>query len=172
MRAPSFGFTALALPLLIVIAAACTPAPPVTPPGDAGSVDQTPPEGDSAMQAWLDEEHHTDWTCQPEIGPGVEPSPHGRRRICHNDALVNALSGEPLPVGSAVVKEIYDDNDERTGTAVLVKAEDGTTGESWYWYERTGVFTVADGRNALGCVGCHEGAANDGGREMVYVTVE
>lgn len=174
MRYRSSALACLFSIVVVSVTAACTPPATGGDGGvaDGGAVDQTPPEGDADMQAWLDEEHYVDWTCQPAIGDAHAASPHGRRRICHNDALATALDGEPLPVGSAVVKEIYNDADERAGTAVLLKVGDGTGGDSWYWYERTGVITVTDGRDAIGCVGCHEGAESEGGREMVYVTVE
>lgn len=166
----------LSLVVLTAFVVACSPSSTGSGdaglPGDAGAIEQLPPEGDEAMQGWLADEHYLDWTCQPSPGPGA-PGSHGRRRICHNDALANALAGRPLPRGSAVVKELYDDNDQRTGTAVITKVgDDGASGASWYFYERVSGFVTADGRDQVACTVCHAGAENDGGREMIFVDVE
>lgn len=162
--------------VLVASASACAPSPGTGTgdaglTGDAGSVEQLPPEGDAELRPWLAEEHYLDWTCQPSVGPGADGS-HGPRRICHNHLLATALSGEPLPVGSAVVKEIYDENDARTGTAVMRKVSAAEGGAAWYFYERLGDFITADGRDQVACTFCHAGAADQGGREMVFVDVE
>ncbi len=175
MRTPTKALARLCSVGALVVTAACSTPPPDEADagsGDAGSIDQNPPEGDAALQAWLADELYLDWTCQPSVGPGADSSIHGRRRICHNDVLAAALDGEPLPVGSAVVKELYNDNDERQGTAVLKKVAEGSTGASWYWYERIGVVVTADGKDAAACTVCHAFAEDEGGREMIYVDVE
>jgi hypothetical protein len=128
-----------------------------------GSEDQTPPEGDVPLQAWLAQAFYQSWSCQTAVHDAVAPSPHGRNRICSNDALAQATTS-PWPVGAAAVKELYDANDTQVGFAVYRKAADGTDGANWYWYEKTnsdGI--VADGRGGSGtpntiCVSCHSHA--------------
>ncbi|NNG15806.1 MAG: cytochrome P460 family protein [Gemmatimonadales bacterium] len=64
------------------------------------------------------------------------------------------------PKGSAIVKEFYDDNDQLSGWAVAVKAEDDSqNGQGWYWYE---VLSTTDGSSPVAadkgvalCWGCH-----------------
>lgn len=149
--------------------AACTPppAPPDAGPADEIDVAQTPPEGDEALRAWLDEEHFLQWRCHGEIGEPSVASIHGRRRICANDALAEAGDGA-LPVGAAAVKMLYDDADARVGTTVLRKRAEGDTAASWYWFERTGDATITDAVDAVGCRECHVTAPDEGGREYVF----
>lgn len=151
---------------MLLAAAACPEAPGAEEIGDP----ETPPEGDAAMRAWLDEEHYLKWACEDSVTAAVSGSPHGRKRVCSNAALSAGLDEVPLPVGAATVKEIYDD-DERTGFAVMRKVAEGEDGDAWYWWERLGLITVVNERGASGCVGCHEGAAAAGGVEFVYTVV-
>lgn len=171
MRQCPFSFALVVV--VLGLGAACPSTPP--PPEDGGILseeDQSPPEGDTAVQEWLAGEHHRAWTCHDAIGDGSEASPHGRRLICWNDLLVSADGDGEIPVGAAAVKEIYDDNDERSGTSVLLKVAEGQGGDSFYWFERLGAFTVSDGRDSIGCTGCHNGAVAEGGREMFFTRPE
>jgi hypothetical protein len=64
------------------------------------------------------------------------------------------------PVGSAAVKEMYADDGELQGWAVMVKTEkDGAGGAGWFWYEvtstRSGDEPVAIGNGVPLCFGCH-----------------
>ncbi|HMV67916.1 MAG TPA: hypothetical protein PKA64_13800 [Myxococcota bacterium] len=150
------------------------------PTGDA----QTPPQGHDHVEAWLAAGHYLDWHCEAEPQSGRFGSPHGVARICSNDALAGAGSS-PWPVGSAGVKEIYDDMDAIIGYAVYLKVNEGTEGSDWYWYERVPIPGISDERDVVAdgmgdagnardiCVGCHA-AAGDGahpGADFVYVQV-
>lgn len=153
------------------------------------SDEQTPPMGASAVEAWLATGAYRDWHCEPMVHSARAPSPHGYNRICSNDALAGAASGNgPFPRGSAAVKELFAGPDEArpTGYAVSLKTEaDSDGGASWYWYERLPSGTlVADGLGERGpersiCVGCHVAAGTDpahtpspGARDFVYTPVQ
>lgn len=153
--------------------------------------DQTPPQGHDAIEAWLAEGHYKAWTCQPTPHAPIPISPHGVQRICANDLLSTHPpdSGE-YPVGSASVKELYDNGGATiVGYAVSVHTKAGTDGSSWYWYERVPLDSpaphddngvVADGHGDSGlamsiCVGCHSATGIDAdhpGHDFVYVQVQ
>lgn len=149
------------------------------PDGAAGD-DQTPPTTNgSEIEAWLKAGAYKDWTCETVEHPQLKVSPHGYNRVCANDLATqfSADSGDERPVGTAAVKELYDDASKLVGYAVSVKiGAKSAGGDNWYWYERvpkdsaaphnaSGV--VADGLGSAGaaktiCVGCHTAAGVDG----------
>ncbi len=161
---------ALVALVALVVTTACTTGTGGDPPEDAGAVDvtQTPPEGDAALKEWLAAGHHEDWACQPDITDGSPSSVHGRKRVCFNDALADTPTDIAYPIGAAAVKEIYDDEDVRTGTTVLLKVKARDEAASWYWYERSGDFVLTDSRDSIVCSGCHASARDEGGHEYVY----
>ena len=64
------------------------------------------------------------------------------------------------PLGSSAVKEMYDDDGDLQGWAVMVKTEkDSAGGSGWFWYEvtstRSGDDPVATGNGVPLCFGCH-----------------
>lgn len=64
------------------------------------------------------------------------------------------------PVGSSIVKEMYDDAGELQGWAVMVKTQDDSAGgKGWFWYETTNTIdaseVVAAGNGVQLCQGCH-----------------
>lgn len=64
------------------------------------------------------------------------------------------------PVGSSIVKEMYDDAGELQGWAVMVKTQDDSAGgKEWFWYETTNTIdaseVVAAGNGVQLCQGCH-----------------
>ncbi|MEQ1506200.1 MAG: hypothetical protein ABMB14_28465 [Myxococcota bacterium] len=144
--------------------------------GDA----QTPPQGDAAMTAWIAGGAYLAWACEADPHPPRSPSPHGPNRICSNDLMSNHGAGE-YPVGSASVKELYDNTGANiVGYAVSLHPVAGTTGADWYWYETTDAAgLIADGLGDAGtpltvCVGCHAGAGSDAdhsGHDFVYTQV-
>ncbi len=75
------------------------------------------------------------------------------------DASLKA--GNPShPIGSSIVKEMYEENGELQGWAVMVKTSaDSDNGKGWYWYEITsttdGSSPVASGNGVPLCFGCH-----------------
>lgn len=149
--------------------------------GDEGDA-QTPPMGHDAVQAWLAAGHYKMWKSQPGVVEPIMISPHGKQRIYINDALAgHPLDGGEYPVGTAAVKELYDDAGAMiVGYAVYLHVSAGTTGANWYWYEQVpqghpakpdanGV--VADGTDEALCVGCHMAAGIDAdhpGHDFVY----
>lgn len=163
---------------------------------DGGAVDQTPPRGRVAIEAWLATGAYRDWNCEESIHEARSPSPHGFNRICSNDLITDAATGTAAwPAGAAAVKELYDSATATTpiGYAVYLKTDpDSAGGANWYWYEvvpldhpaphdANGV--VADGLGDTGpaqsiCVGCHVAAGTDaahtpspGARDQVYTPV-
>jgi len=64
------------------------------------------------------------------------------------------------PVGSSIVKEMYDGDGDLQGWAVMVKTHaDSAGGKGWFWYEvtstRSGSDPVAAGNGVQLCQGCH-----------------
>lgn len=161
--------TSLALSALLIFAAACGDSDPAASPDagtDAASEAQTPPSGAAAVQAWLTAAHYQSWHCEAAPHPARAPSPHGRNRICNNDALHGSTGTGPFPIGAASVKELLDASDQIIGYAVYRKDAEGTDGANWYWYEDMNGQVVADGNGGSGtartiCVDCHSHAPRD-----------
>lgn len=150
---------------------------------------QTPPtSGRSDIEAWLTAGSYKAWKGETAVHAARSPSPHGQNRIYSNSLLSANASGE-YPVGSATVKELYDDAGKQiVGYAVMLHTKAGKAGDSWYFYERVpqssaaphdanGV--VADGNGDQGasmtiCVGCHSAAGSDSqhsGHDFIYTQV-
>ena len=127
--------------------------------------DALPPSTAKEMQVWLVSKNYGDWAA--ESGPHESTGPHGTVRTFVNPTLEASLAAMNTqhPVGSASVKELYQ-NGAVYGYAVSVKLdEDSAGGEGWYWYESFN--TDPDGPAAFQsrghptCVGCHERTGND-----------
>ncbi|MGH9886004.1 MAG: hypothetical protein ACREBE_10775, partial [bacterium] len=88
------------------ILAACTDPGPDSF-GDDLTDPELPARGTADAPVWLAAGHYRQWHCEPTPHSARPPSPHGKNRICNNDALHVAGSGD-LPAGAASVKEIYD----------------------------------------------------------------
>lgn len=153
---------------------------------DAGGADdpQLPPtSGYQAVEAWLGKGYYKAWHCEPAPHAARSPSPHGVNRICNN-AKVTAQPAGPgeYPVGSANVKELYDDGAKNIiGYAVEVHVSAGKDTSNWYWYEKDPALgapakngsagLIADGvgptEGVSGgptdkiCTGCHTAAGSD-----------
>lgn len=160
---------------------------------DDGPEDATqvpPTTGKVAMREWLAAGHYKQWVCEADAHDAtIGVSPHGKQRICSNDALAAHGDGE-YPVGASAVKELYDaEGASIIGYAVYRHVKAGTDGGSWYWYEevpadhpaphdKDGI--VADGLGDAGpamsvCVSCHQAAGSDAahpGHDFVYVQVQ
>jgi len=148
-------------------------------PAPLASDDQTPPNTDrAAVEPWLAAGSYKNWACEIDPHPQMKVSPHGMNKICSNDLEANfsGAAGSERPVGSAAVKELYDDSAQLVGYAVAVKVKAASdAGAGWYWYERVPLSSaaphnskgiVADGLGSAGtastiCVGCHVAAALD-----------
>lgn len=155
--------------------------------GSSGSGDaQTPPQGETAVKAWLAKGDYQTWHCEAQEHDARTPSPHGVNRICSNDVL--AAAAPPFPQGSAAVKELWDAaGGSIIGYAVYLKlSADSAGGANWYWYEDNPTLNppggvVADGKGDSGnaksvCVSCHVAAGSDadhmGAGDFVYTQVK
>ncbi len=142
--------------------------PAVTDPGNA----QTPPIGRANIEPWLSQGFYKSWHCEPGPHPPRPFGIHGQNRVCSNDLLSAAGPGE-FPVGSASVKEVYSGGNV-VGYTVSRHTSAGTTGSTWYWYERVGSGSAFDGQGLGVCVGCHQAAGSDAsrsGHDFVYTQV-
>lgn len=155
--------------------------PPDTGPAPEGDA-ETPPQGtEAAIEAWLTAASFkgTGWVCEPEVHTARSPSPHGQTKICSNTKVSTTAAGDVHPAGAANVKEIYM-NDVVMGHAITLKLEDGVSnGSKWYFYEKVGAQTFANGKgkmsNSDGCSGCHAAAgsgAGFSGHDFVYSQVQ
>lgn len=152
-----------------------------SPPTNTGTAELPATGTDVDVRAWLAKGDYKagTWKCEPEPHPARSPSPHGMNRICSNMTLSAHGAGE-FPVGSAAVKELYDDaGKEILGHAVYRKLTAGG-GESFYWWEDMKGSVVANNLGDKGsaktiCVGCHAGAGSDAmhsGHDQVYTQVK
>ncbi len=152
---------------VVAMLAGCGPSGTMSDP-------EVPPMGASAMGSWLAEGHYLKWKCEAAAHDARPQSPHSRNRICSNAKLSGAGAGE-YPVDSASVKELFSGTATApTGYAVARHHQAGTTGDSWYWYEKLGASVVADGTNVSGCAGCHQAAGSDAqhtGHDFIYTQV-
>ncbi len=156
--------------------------------GNAGDA-QTPPEGATAVMAWLAKGYYKSWAC--EMAPHVarSPSPHNVDRICSNDIISsNAMGTGPWPKGASAVKELYTTTTDATpgGYAVYLKTQaDSAGGANWYYYGSiTAGGPTVDGMGTSAavmsaCTSCHLAAGSDaahtpspGGRDEVYTPVQ
>ena len=94
-------------------------------------------------------------------------------RVFMNDRIAESMKAgnKTHPAGSALVKEMFSENQELAGWAVAVKTQDQTdAGKGWFWYEITSptdpTKVVAAGNGVMGCVNCH---AN--GDDMVLTAI-
>ena len=146
--------------MLLLLAFACG--------GDESSMvgdgtDQRPPSDVALFGAWLDTRPYEAWECETDISPADEPSPHGDKRICWNDAVVTSRGGSGAwPNGATVVKLHY------TGSSIsaisLETRVDDAEGP-WFFYRRETSGAITNGRERTQgqtlCVGCHEDAPRD-----------
>jgi hypothetical protein len=143
---------------LVCVLAACTDPGPASF-GDDLTDPQLPARGTADAHAWLSVGYYRQWRCEPTPHSARAPSPHGTNRICNNDALHMATSGDFLP-GAASVKEIYN-GDDIVSYAIARKMTDGPGGDAWYWYEGNLDKTYANSDGADNCTGCHAAAPRD-----------
>ena len=136
--------------------------------------EQVPAIGAAALQAWLTGGSYKTWHCESEVHDARGDSPHGRNRICSNDALSENAGGE-YAIDAASVKEEYDSaGTQIVGFAVARKVTAGMGGDGWYWFEGSvSGSPIADGVGARGCVGCHGAAGSNEtpGHDFVYTQV-
>jgi hypothetical protein len=152
------------------------------PAGDA----ETPATGSvEDIEAWLAKGDYKNWACETVKRPQMKVSPHGTNLVCSN-RLAATFEGDvddERPVGTASVKELYDDSSVLVGYAFSLKVDAKSDGGSnWYWYERVGEGAAFNGLGSGGspkaaCVSCHAGAGSDaahdvtGSSDFVYLQV-
>ncbi len=90
-------------------------------------------------------------------------------KVFINDILAESLdkNNDEHPLGSVIVKEMYDKDEIPAGWAVMAKTHDTSDGgNGWFWYEVTdskdATKIAAIGNGVEGCVSCHAS-----GRDMV-----
>lgn len=155
------------VPILMIAFAACTDRVGQASFGDDLADPQRPARGASDTGAWLEQGFYQTWTCEAEPHAARPPSPHGTDRVCNNDLLHGSASGA-YPVGSASVKEIFDDAGRISGHAVYIKVSDGVGADGWYWYEAFGGEVATANPGSDNCTSCHTRAP----RDFVYTHVE
>ena len=131
-----------------------------------GGPGDVPDTSQAGMQQFLDDQGFADWTSEAEPRPPIpgSGSPHGDVRVYFSPLLEDSLvdGNDVHPVGSAVVKEVYDDMDAVSNYFMYVRTSNdaGQAGYAWY-REDTPIYIDGQGF----CGDCHE--ATDGNIDMV-----
>ena len=127
---------------------------------------------DSAVPADLDKLFAYLKAAKYKSLPAMESSRHSSRgphsklgrpvRVFMDAKMKASLAAGNLehPAGSSIVKEMYTDDGQLEGWAVMVKtAEKSDGGQGWFWYENTstksGAKPVAAGNGVPLCFACH-----------------
>jgi len=83
-------------------------------------------------------------------------------RVFMNNIIAESLKigNEEHPLGSVIVKEMFNEDNILSGWAVVAKTHDKTDGgNGWFWYEVTdakdATKIAAIGNGVEGCIGCH-----------------
>ncbi|MGB7288433.1 MAG: cytochrome P460 family protein, partial [Salaquimonas sp.] len=127
-----------------------------------------PTDLDALYKYLQDKEYRTFETADKNPHPSAGPHLEYKQpvKVYFSDAVAKSLEeGSDLhPKGSAVVKEIYaDDNESLVGWAVSVKTdEDSDHGKGWFWVEfmsteDSSKVPVPAGNGVALCSGCHAG---------------
>jgi hypothetical protein len=139
--------------------------------GDPGDGDGDPGDGDSdpdsclgltvptteaELVAWLESGAYSSWLAESDVHGSTGPHFGGVRTFV-DDCLAASLDDGATehPLGSATIKELYGNDDQIGGWAVMVKVAAGTGGDSWYWFENYQGTVYADGVDVGLCTGCH-----------------
>lgn len=155
------------------IADAGTPAADLGATADVPAASLPPTTGAADIERWLATGAYRAWRCEAERHAARPGSAHSANRICTNERLSASEGAGEFPVGSAAVKELFNNAGALTGYAVSVRVREGGGGAGWYWYERLAPGrVVADSTGERGgartiCVSCHDGAP----RDQVYTVV-
>jgi hypothetical protein len=154
---------ALPLSLLLVLASACGPSSSV----DEGlGVVQELDTSEAGITAFVREGRYKAWLAEPTVHE--TRAPHGSKvRVFFNELVVQSLRArnETHPVGSILVKELYEDDGKTIrGHALDVKITEGSGKDTWIFYEGFGPSYSNNyyGRGHSTCHGCH-----DSGRDYV-----
>jgi len=146
-----------ALPLLLMLASACGPSSSV----DEGlGVIQELDTSEAGITAFVREGLYKEWLAEPSVHK--TRAPHGSKvRVFFNGLVTESLrAGNAVhPVGSILVKELYeDDGTTIRGHALDVKISEGPGKDTWIFYEGFGPDYSNNyyGRAHSTCHGCHE----------------
>jgi len=122
---------------------------------------ETPPTDGGPLASWLADGNYLAWAAESDVHASTGPHGSAGVRTFVNAKLFDSLAAgsDEHPVGAATVKELYGSSGV-TGYAVLVKVEAGRGSTRWYWYERVGSTTYADGIDERLCTGCHAPGAD------------
>ena len=146
--------------------------------GDDADLD-VPPQGEAALDAWIATDRYQQWACEDAPHAPRAPSPHPENRICSNPLLAGVGDGDPIPLGAASVKELFDGSGNLVGHAVSIKVAAGGAGDpaAMYWYEKVDGEAAADGLGDRGgvpqtvCFDCHSHGPDAGGTEQFFTIV-
>ncbi|WP_298900580.1 cytochrome P460 family protein [uncultured Psychroserpens sp.] len=123
------------------------------------------PLGKAQLFAYLKSGKYKSYTNQEkELHPSL--GPHQKLglpvKVFINNILAESLENgnEEHPLGSVVIKEMYDADENPAGWAVMAKTHDKSDdGNGWFWYEVTDSSDAdkiaAIGNGVEGCVSCH-----------------
>ena len=145
----------------------------VTPPAK-GAV----PTNKDDLFAFVKAGKHKAWTHESTLRE--TDAPHGTYVVAYLNSILEKsmkAGNDTHAVGSAAVKEMYDENRDPAGWAVSVKVKpDSDGGKGWYWYEtmsnvNANAIPVRGTRTGEGlgagiCIGCHSRSGVD------YVVIE
>lgn len=147
----------IAVSLMLVLVGACGPSSSV----DEGvGVIQELDTSEAGITAFVREGRYKEWLAEPLVHR--TNAPHGDKvRVFFNDIVTNSLraGNTTHPVGSILVKELYEDDGERLrGHALDVKITEGSGKDTWLFYEGFGPDYSNNyyGRGHNTCHGCHE----------------
>ncbi|WP_022661266.1 cytochrome P460 family protein [Paucidesulfovibrio longus] len=144
----------LALAALVLLAAAgLSFAAPDGPPPDAANL----------WNHITTQSPYTQWKNWPDH-QGMQPgsSPHGALHVVYvNDAALSVRQ-PPVPYGSIVVKENYDEAKTLKAITVMYKVK-GFNPEAgdWFWAKFAPDGTVQASGTPGGCIGCHSAVAGN-----------
>ncbi len=132
---------------------------------ETAKVDSAVPTGKDELFRYLKSGAYKEFAAQ-ETGQHPTRGPHTKFgwpvRVFLDPVLDGSLAAGNAthPLGSSAVKEMYDDDGDLQGWAVMVKTEEDSAGGSgWFWYEvtstRSGDNPVATGNGVPLCAGCY-----------------
>jgi hypothetical protein len=123
-----------------------------------------PVDKDELFAYLVSEKYKSFKTRESESHPSL--GPHTKLglpvKVFMNDLIANSLKAgnKEHPMGSSIVKEMFDKNNILAGWAVMMKTQAATdNGDGWFWYEVTSTkdknAIAAMGNGVQGCIGCH-----------------
>ena len=135
------------------------------PTADTPDIDSAVPTDLQKLSRYLKDGAYQEFTARESV-PHPSRGPHTNVgwpvRVFFDPTVNESMEAgtSSHPIGSSIVKEMFDDNGELQGWAVMVKTQaDSAGGKGWFWYETTNVNdpteVVAAGNGVQLCQGCH-----------------